>query len=376
VFKEVHLDFQGECSNVLNREAGSLLTTTTTTIEENPFFLHETFQNKSGIMMRGKKCGKTFKSIVKFRFHANEVHNYEWVCLVCCQIFSSRKSRARHMKENHRQVLSCTVCPKKCYDKIGLKQHFRSKHPGEEFVPLSTPTTPGPGASQPVDIQGVLFIHEIIPQRSSSSAYQLKCKICDGLFSSHVKFNNHARSHGYKIFCNYCSQVFSQKGMKKSHTKLVHVYPCQSCGKKFRAKNSSTEHSKAKNHKMESHQDESISARLRSEEGPNYLNNKDLGMKNVSLNYDDEEYENEEYEDEEGYEENNEDEVDESEEDMNGSDDIEVDESYEDSIGMDESEEDSDINSESDDIKVHESDENSIEAGSDEGNDNNAEFDE
>ncbi|RIA91899.1 hypothetical protein C1645_766431 [Glomus cerebriforme] len=267
---------------------------TTTTIADDASFLYETLQCDSGAtIIRCKECGQTYECYTAFRFHAQIIH-HEWLCFVCCQVFTSAKLRGKHMRQRHTRDYSCILCSKKYYDRIGLSEHFRSKHPDEGFPRIKTnlPQTNLPQTSislqksetpQSVDVQEVSIIHEIIPRQSSSDGippYQLECKICKKIFDTHKQFNRHANHlHDCKYLCPFCSQIFSQKELKRDHIKWDHVVSCQVCGKKLRSETGLKKHLEAKHSQMniDSHQkeiahstllrpisEEPISARLRS----------------------------------------------------------------------------------------------------------------
>jgi hypothetical protein len=251
------------------------------TNENDAFFLHETLQVNSGTIVKCKKCEKTFNCLTMFRYHARSEHNYEWLCLVCCLVFSSGKIRGKHMRKFHKKNFSCTLCIKKFYDKIGLVEHFHAKHRGETFphilttTPIPTPSIPPipstsippipstsippiPSTSIPlipsIPSPTSSFIHEIIPYEFPSDKkppYQLKCKLCETMFNTHSQFNTHAKAlHNCAFLCTFCSQIFSQKQLKKEHARREHVFNCQVCGKNLHSEKGLMKHHKIKHGQM------------------------------------------------------------------------------------------------------------------------------
>ncbi|RIA99331.1 hypothetical protein C1645_800694 [Glomus cerebriforme] len=231
---------------------------------DDAIFLHEIIETRSGISLKCKKCDKTFKSHVRFRYHVKEKHQYNWLCLVCYQVFLSGRDRGIHMRKHHTKDFPCTLCTKKCYDIIGLREHFRAKHPGEKFPQLPTNLSNFTNLSHlsqtSVPLQSLStsqsnvekFIHEIIPYQFPSSKippFQLKCKLCEGIFNNYSLFNDHAKIlHGFKLLCLYCSRVFFQKKLRNKHMKEDHIYNCQVCGKEFHSEGGLISHCKAKKH--------------------------------------------------------------------------------------------------------------------------------
>ncbi|GBC03534.1 hypothetical protein RclHR1_05180011 [Rhizophagus clarus] len=264
------------------------------TNEDGAIFLHETIETRSGsTVLRCKECGKNFKNHVRFMFHAKERHQYKWLCLVCFQVFLSGRDRGVHMRRNHKKEYSCTLCTKSCYDITGLREHFRAKHPGSTFsqtqssVPSQPSIIPQPSIqsrssfllrSQPiVSLSSVpsqstvlsqpiipptppqtvvgKFVHEIIPYKFPTKKmppYQLKCKICEEIFSTYALFIKHAKSlHGYKLLCTHCCQLFSQKALRNKHMREDHIYCCQICNKQFRSADGLISHCRAKKHNVD-----------------------------------------------------------------------------------------------------------------------------
>ncbi|CAG8475664.1 13415_t:CDS:2 [Funneliformis caledonium] len=201
--------------------------------EDDVTYLHEIFEDNHGTpFLKCKLCQKIISNYTLFRFHAKKVHKYEWLCLVCCQVLPTRYACGSHMKNNHTRCFPCTVCPKTCFDYVGLNEHFRAKHPDEN---LSS------GESK-----GLLTIHEVMPIKPKS----IKCKICSGTFSTQ-KFNKHMRLHDVKISCRYCFQAFYEKRVKKEHEKQFHRFSCKECKKHFLTAKSLSDHCSSKKHQKD-----------------------------------------------------------------------------------------------------------------------------
>ncbi|GBB83560.1 hypothetical protein RclHR1_10260003 [Rhizophagus clarus] len=245
---------------------------TITNNKEAAIFLHEILQDdNSGTIIKCKKCGKTFKFLSIFKSHVSSVHNFKWLCFVCCQVFPSGSTREKHMREFHTRDFSCTLCIRRFYNEDALMEHFHTKH--RESIPHIPTTSSVPLPTSSSELQEVSFIHDIIPYdhpTDEKHPYQLKCKICDYIFNSHSQFNKHAKaSHNVGFMCSLCSQIFPQKSLKKEHSRCNHFFTCQICGKVLRSEDGLKYHETIHNQMNINSQHEEtsyepIAARLRS----------------------------------------------------------------------------------------------------------------
>jgi hypothetical protein len=212
---------------------------------------HENNQNKSETTFECKKCGKKLNSFVKYNNHIKETH-HKYKCVVCQQMFPSKKSRRKHMRRKHKKEFACNLCTRKFYFITGLREHFRAKHSGGNFFQKTSRTTYPPPTLATSTSAVVDFIHEILPYQSPSNKvppYQLKCKICKEEFKTHSKFNAHAKSlHDCKFTCPDCSQVFLTKVARRSHVRQK--YRCQDCNKSVISEGGLISHCKQKHERM------------------------------------------------------------------------------------------------------------------------------
>jgi uncharacterized C2H2 Zn-finger protein len=73
-----------------------------------------------------------------------------------------------------------------------------------------------------------VFIHEYVDDT------QLKCKICENIFTSNKEFNKHAKvEHEIKYLCFNCSEVFKDKSLRGRHISKYHTKYCSYCNKIF-----------------------------------------------------------------------------------------------------------------------------------------------
>lgn len=134
----------------------------------------------------------------------NEESNLK--CKFCDDLSFSGKGKLEiHVKKYHERVrYSCDFCGNKYMDRSSLKNHITLKH-------------------------------------STEQKNMFQCDECSKSYTSKNSLQIHKRNvhRNINFKCNICSKDFNNKGSLNYHMKLVHAdpkeYPCNVCGKSFKA---------------------------------------------------------------------------------------------------------------------------------------------
>lgn len=197
-------------------------------------------------------CGKVFKGPDTMRLHVKTVHSGErpHVCPTCNTAFKRRDHLVCHIRYKHenvsypkrvrteggggRQKRLCGHCGKLLSSSQLLKEHVNSIHTGHQ-----------PYKCEKCDISFSRYsnlYHHAVVRDHKVSTFSKACDICGLDFQSETFYLRHMWKHPENVFCEKCQMKFNNNEDFKQHVESVHEelkpLQCDTCGKKFRTKNS------------------------------------------------------------------------------------------------------------------------------------------
>uniref|UniRef100_A0A8D8YAQ8 Zinc finger and BTB domain-containing protein 41 n=2 Tax=Cacopsylla melanoneura TaxID=428564 RepID=A0A8D8YAQ8_9HEMI len=212
-------------------------------------------------------CSSEFETREKLKEHVKEIHKDLLTCIQCFRKFSNKYNLKRHVAVTHDAKYECTACNEIFLKRADLTKHRSQMH--GQHVPkelsISTPCTAG--------FMNVTDFQCHICGRYLSSKYHLRrhmdnkhsskidkllqCKTCvKGVlgiskFTSHLSIYHKSKTHEVETFCesavvcNECSKIFLNKKMMKVHMKKKHKFKphqCHICSRTYAFKKHITRH--------------------------------------------------------------------------------------------------------------------------------------
>lgn len=181
-----------------------------------------------------------------------------YLCLLKCRRIYELKAHLSifHPVEQHREVLTCPLCPKTTISREVLSRHLRKVNKIYfgflfDFINLfwifqyhgSLQTHKCPCCDKDFAKKGQLTQHML----SHPNYKSYICELCGNGFKTIQELNSHMRKHtGEKKFkCGVCDVFLVSRSSFRSHM-LTHTgerpYPCKLCDKEFRQTSSLRKH--------------------------------------------------------------------------------------------------------------------------------------
>lgn len=166
-------------------------------------------------------------SFNKFRRHfALHIGEKSYKCMACSETYSTSCRMARHIRENHSQLLAliCPNCSRRFATRAARDEHFGqcTKRRLECYLCGITTRT-----------LSTLRGHMV---RRHTGEARFKCHLCPRTYFLKGNLQIHIQSHTKigMVKCDYCSKRFSHIKYKKKHEfQCKKTYECFLCKKKF-----------------------------------------------------------------------------------------------------------------------------------------------
>lgn len=206
------------------------------------------------------QCNKTLKTASSYRKHLALTHSgyQNLVCYICGKSCKNQQYLRRHLQihEEKTKAFKCSYCPKIFQLKYSKKLHERV-HTGER--PYMCDIC-GSAFTQ----RGLLARHKLLhskpakakkPRRINAEHGNLKCDLCDAIFSSMASMRSHLKKKhqqqksaiwDFKLSttCMKCHETFLDPMELNKHKKTHRKFGCDICKQRFSNEKTLTIHIK------------------------------------------------------------------------------------------------------------------------------------